>query len=307
MRTMIVGAGGVGGYLGGRMTQKGQQVTFLLRPKTAEIVKQNGLSVQSPLGDWSGPVDVVDAKSGAFDLIVLSCKAYDLENALRDIRPYVRTGTLVLPLLNGIRHIEVISAALPDADILGGVAHIGAKTEGAGRVIHLNRLATFLAGPFSDEAPIPDELAKLFIALDGETITAQIVNNAAAQMWTKLVFLAALAASTCLHRADIGTILTKPGGEEAILATLTEAQAIASTEGFDPPAADLARYRTQLTEPGSTATASMLRDLRADRPTEVEHILGDLVTRAIRHNIDTPNLVAALWHLRAYEKKRTAG
>lgn len=306
MRTMIVGAGGVGGYLGARMTQTRQQVAFLLRPKTAEIVRQDGLLLKSPLGDWSGSVQVVHGDSGPFDLIVLSCKAYDLDSALQDIRPFARSGTYILPLLNGFRHAETISASLAGAHVLGGVAHIGATTDGPGKIIHLNSLATFLAGPIKDETPMSDDLANLFAMLDGDTITAKVVPDAIAQMWTKLVFLATLAVSTCLHRADIGTILNEPGGREAILATLAEAQAIAAAEGFDPPPDDLARYRAQLTETGSTATASMLRDVRAGRPTEVEHILGDLVTRAIAHDIEAPNLVAALWNLRAYEKQRIA-
>lgn len=304
MKVLVIGAGGVGGYLGSRMIQKGQQVAFLLRPKTARVVREAGISLTSPLGDWAGPVDIADKQNGLFDLIILSCKAFDLDVAIQDIGPFVGKDTCILPLLNGVQHIERLSITFPEANVLGGVAHIGATTEGPGRIIHLNTIATFLAGPLREGEPVPTALRRLFAEIDSAAITAQIVEGAFAQMWTKLVFLATLAASTCLHDADIGTILERVEGQAEILTTLEEARKIASMEGFEPPFDSLSQYRQQLTETGSKATASMLRDMRAGRPTEVEHILGDLVSRAIRHKIETPNLVAALWHIRAYEKKR---
>ena len=306
VKILILGAGGVGGYLGARFIQKGQQVEFLLRPNTAAVVQRSGLSLRSPLGDWSGSGDIADTQSGPFDLVILSCKAFDLDAALQDVRPFIQRGTYILPLLNGVQHLDRISQALPDARLLGGVAHIGATIEGPGKIVHLNRLATFLAGPLQNGAPIPNQLSKLFAETDGDELTMQLVDNASHHMWTKLVFLATLAASTCLHDADIGTILMRPDGKQLILNLLHEAQRISASEGFDLPAGDLTRYREQLTEPGSTATASMLRDMRAARSTEVEYILGDLVGRAIRNNIETPNLVAALLHVRAYEQKRAS-
>jgi 2-dehydropantoate 2-reductase len=286
------------------MIQKGHEVTFLLRPKTASVVKRSGIALRSPLGDWSGSVDIANPQSGPFDLIVLSCKAFDLDSAMQDIRPFLDVGTYILPLLNGIQHVERLATAFPDAHILGGVAHIGATTEGPGHIVHLNKIATFLAGPLQMTGYVPEALRRLFADTNGPKIKAEIVEDASAQMWTKLVFLATLAASTCLNDADIGTILAEADGQSRILATLEEARSIASLEGFEPSSNDLTQYRRQLTETGSKATASMLRDMRAGRPTEVEHILGDLVSRAIRHKIETPNLVAALWHVRAYERKR---
>lgn len=305
MRTLIVGAGGVGGYLGARMIQKGQQVAFLLRPRTAEVVRQSGIILRSPLGDWNGPIEIAGPQSGTFDLVILSCKAFDLDVAMDDILPFLHAKTCILPLLNGIQHVERMATTFPDAQILGGVAHIGATTEGPGCIVHLNTVATFLAGPLRGGPTVSDDLQRLFAATSGAEIVTQIVYDASAHMWTKLVFLATLAASTCLHDADIGTILGKVDGRAMILDTLEEARSIAALEGFDPPSDDLNRYRAQLTETGSKATASMLRDIRAGRPTEVEHILGDLVTRAIRYKIETPNLIAALWHVRAYEKGRS--
>ncbi|MEP5762264.1 MAG: 2-dehydropantoate 2-reductase [Litoreibacter sp.] len=304
MRILIVGVGGVGGYLGARMIQKDQQVAFLLRPRTADVVRLSGIKLRSPLGNWDGLVEIAGPQSGTFDLVILSCKAFDLDAAMQDIRPFLHAGTFILPLLNGIQHVERMATTLPDAKILGGVAHIGASTEGPGYIVHLNTVATFLAGPLRGGPPVSNDIQRLFAAISGTEIVTQIVDDASAQMWTKLVFLATLAASTCLHDADVGTILASVDGRAVILGTLEEARSIAALEGFDPPSDDLDRYRTQLTEKGSKATASMLRDIRASRPTEVEHILGDLVSRAIGHKIETPNLVAALWHVRAYEKGR---
>lgn len=318
MRTLILGAGGVGGYLAARMAEVGIPPTLLLRDGTADAVERDGLHLSSPLGDWHGMVPVLrvegapharregwDEHGDASDLVILACKAPDLASALDAVRPHVRPGTAVLPFLNGTAHIEAIEAALPFACVLGGVAHIGATTQAPGRILHLNRLCTFLVGPLRNGAAVPDTVWSLFSRLKSGTLDARTVPDASDALWTKLVFLATLAAVTTLHRADVGTVLAVPGGRDMILEALEEARTVAAAEGFESPESDLAQYRTQLTEEGSTATASMLRDLRAGRPTEAEHVLGDLVVRARRHELDTPHLDAALRAMRTYEHLRT--
>lgn len=308
MRTLVLGAGGVGGYLAARMAERGRPPTLLLRGAVADVVELEGLRVRSPLGDWHGPVRVLRSgvASEPFDLIVLACKAYDLPAALDAVLPFTNNGTIVLPFLNGVRHMSMIADRLPKAHVIGGVAHIGATTDGPGCVVHFNALCTFLAGPVRGGSTLPDILNDLFAALNGPALETRTVTDASEAMWTKLVFLATLAAVTCLHRTTIGIVLAIAGGRETILATLEEARAVAAAEGFAPRPDDLARYTAQLTEADSGANASMLRDMTAGRATEAEHVLGDLCVRAERHSLSVPHLSAALRVLRAYEHERTA-
>lgn len=117
MRVLMLGAGGVGGYFGGRMVEAGSDVTFLVRPKRAEQLR-GGLRIESPHGDAVIPVITItgsDQPDRPVDVIVLSCKAYGLAGALEAIAPYVGKGTPILPLLNGLNHIEVAQQRFPEA------------------------------------------------------------------------------------------------------------------------------------------------------------------------------------------------
>lgn len=306
MRSLIVGAGGVGGYFGARLAEAGADVTFLLRSDRAQALRERGLRLTSPLGDWVGKISVVEASelSEEFDLIVLACKAYDLPGALCSIAPAVTPGTSLLPLLNGVAHLKRVSAAFPDADLWGGVAHLGVSVDGGDTVRHLNELATFLFCPLDNNLQGERLAAELQASIADVPIDARIELNIRQAMWEKLVFLGTLAGVTCLMRADIGTILrTEPGGA-TIGRLLDECAMIAEAEGFRPSDDVLAQYRRQLFDPSSTSKASMLRDIEAGRQTENDHVLGDLVRRGQAHGIATPTLQSAFAGVQCYELLR---
>ena len=123
-------------------------------------------------------------------------------------------------------------------------------------------------------------------------------------MWEKWVFLASLAASTCLMRTSVGNILAAPGGKDFLLGMLDETSAIASAEGYAPGGPFFERVKGMLTAEGSPMTASMFRDIQAGLPVEADHVIGDLVARADAAKIPVPKLRIAYTHLKAYEKQR---
>jgi 2-dehydropantoate 2-reductase len=305
MRVLVLGAGGVGGYLGARMIEAGIDASFLVRPERIAGLRESGLHLESPLGDWKGHPKFVNPAELAhdFDIIVLSCKAYDLCSALDAIEPAAGPGTTLVPLLNGVAHLEAVSQRFPQAAVWGGVAHIGVTADGPGRIRHLNRLNTFLTGGL-DERPEPEWADDIAQRLSAGPVQFEVRENIHQDMWDKLVFLATLAGMTCLMRADIGTIVATAHGEEMILKLVSECSAIAEAEGFAPRPEAMAAYCQQLTDPDSKSTASMLRDLNAGGPTEAEHILGDLRRRAETHGIDAPLLSTCLTHVQAYEISR---
>jgi 2-dehydropantoate 2-reductase len=306
MHILVLGAGGIGGYFGGRLVEAGAEVSFLVREARARRLEAEGLIVESPLGDIRKKVQV--ATNGAMlapaDLVLLSCKAYDLPTALDAIGPALRKGTAILPLLNGVAHLDAIKARFPEAQLWGGVAHISLTLTPEGVVRHLSPLNAISFGLLdgSDDARV-SELVELFAKTP---VAARARKTIMQDMWDKLVFIATLAGITCLMRASIGTILDIPVGEHLILQLFGECAAVAKAEGFAGDGEQLGRYRAQLVQAGSALTASMLRDMERGGPTEAEHVLGDLATRAARHGIAAPLIEIALTHLRAYEKRRLA-
>ena len=305
MRILIVGAGAIGGYFGGRLKQAGRDVTFLVRPRRAAQLEATGLVIRSPRGDASlGPPPVVLAaelpERPPFDLIVLSCKAYDLDDAVASFAPAVGPGSAVLPLLNGMRHLDVLDARFGPDRVLGGQCVIGATLDDSGRIIHLNDSHALTFGARGHDG---GRAATLLKVLSGAGFEARASENILLEMWEKWVFLASLAGITCLMRGSIGDIVAA-NGDRLPLELLTECRSIAETAGFAPRPPFLDRIRPMLTAAGSPLAASMLRDIERGGPTEGEHILGDLAGRA--DGAPPPLLALACAHLRTYEKRRRA-
>ena len=304
MHILVLGAGGIGGYFGGRLVQAGAAVTFLVRERRRQQLEADGLIVQSPLGGVQARVRAVLRAEDAApaDIVLLACKAYDLDAALNSIPGALMPGTVILPLLNGVAHLGVIAERFPAVDLWGGIAHIGVTLTSDGGVRHLNDLNNLIFGPRTGGA---DARANAFQSLFAHTpVDARAHDNIVQPLWDKLVFLTTLAGMTCLMRANVGTILAVDGGERLILQLLDECEQIAAAEGFCPEPRQIAQYREQLTQRGSASTASMLRDIERGGPTEAEHILGDMTMRAKRHGVSAPLLAIALTHLRAHETLR---
>ena len=196
MRTLIVGAGGIGGYFGGRMVQAGQEVTFLVRPGRAAQLAQHGLVLCSPRGDWSGPVATVQAGgiAGPYDAVILSCKAYDLVDAMADFAPAVGPATAILPLLNGMAHMDALRLRFGEATVLGGQCQIAATLEPDGTVRQLGELQAISLGEVDGSMSSRVEVLAAALAGCGGRASTTILQD----MWEKWVFLASLAGATCL-------------------------------------------------------------------------------------------------------------
>lgn len=308
MRLLVLGAGGTGGYFGGRLAQAGVDVSFLVRPARAALLRERGLRIRSPLGDADVPVQVITAdtlsEAAPFDLVLLSCKAYDLHSAMDAIAPAVDAGARVLPLLNGLRHYEALDARFGFGNVLGGLCFISATLGVDGEVLHLGRPASMTFGERDGQAP-DARLQGLAAACAQAGIDHLHAGDIAQAQWVKYSFLTALAAGTCLMRAPIGTIVAGEGGADFMAALHEECLAVAAASGQPVPAPAQTSARETLTAAGSPMKASMLRDLEAGQRVESAHIVGDMVHRATVHGIATPCLRAAWVHLQAYEAQRT--
>ncbi|WP_300449295.1 ketopantoate reductase family protein [Accumulibacter sp.] len=306
MRILVLGAGGIGGYFGARMHVAGGDVTFLVRPARAAQLRDQGLRVSSPLGNAqiSPRILTGDQLIDPFDVIFLSCKAYDLDSAITAIAPGFGEQSVILPLLNGVAHIERLSARFGPSRVLGGVALISVMLAPDGEIRHLNRLQRIIAGPLtSPSSPWLPRLAQLLAASGVDFSLSDHVEQA---MWDKLVFLSALAGATCTLRAGVGDILRTVGGEAFVTGLLADCAGAAAVNGHAVAEKQLAAFGQQLSDRSSTLMASMLRDIERGGPTEADHILGYLHDRARAAGLDTPLLRLAYSHLQAYEIRRRA-
>ena len=308
MRLLVLGAGGTGGYFGGRLAQAGIDVSFLVRPARAALLRERGLRIRSPLGDADVSAQLLTAdtlaEAAPFDLVLLSCKAYDLDSAMDAIAPAVHTGARVLPLLNGLRHYDALDARFGSDHVLGGLCFISATLGQQGEILHLGTPASMTFGERAGQAPDPRLHALADACARAGVDHAHTADIAQAQ-WIKYTFLTALAAGTCLMRAPIGTIVAGEGGADVMIALHDECLAVAAASGQPVPAVAQATARDILTAAGSPMKASMLRDLEAGQRVEAAHIVGDMVHRAGLRGIAVPRLHTAWVHLQAYERLRT--
>lgn len=307
MRILILGAGGTGGYFGGRLAQSGADVTFLVRPARAAGLARDGLRLRSPLGDADLPVATTTAAdlpalaaSRPFDLVLLSCKAYDLDSSIAAIAPAVAAGADVLPILNGLLHYARLDERFGADRVIGGLCFISATKGPRGEILHLGKPASITFGERDGTAPrarlhaFAEDCAKA-------GIEHLLSPDIAREQWIKYSFLTALAAGTCLMRAPIGRIVAGEGGEAFMTALYAECTAVAAAAGQPIPPAAQDNALATLRQHGSDLKASMLRDLEAGQRVEGLQIVGDMQHRAQAAGVAAPLLATAWCHLQAYE------
>ena len=306
MKFLVLGAGAIGGYFGGRLVESGADVTFLVRPNRRAQLERDGLRIESELGNLSRPVRTALADSVApeYDVVLLTCKAYDLSSAIEAIAPAVGPQTAVIPLLNGLAHFAGLDAHFGAARVMGGTCMIDSILGRDGVVLHGGALQRLVFGERDRRRSQRAEAVSAVLART--TIDWSLADDIEQVLWDKLVFLAALATSTCLFRANVREIMRAPGGREVMERALAANAEIAAREGHPPSAAGLEFARTRLTDPTGRWSASMLRDLESGGRTEAEHVIGWMLDLARRHGVDDTLLSLAFTHLKAYEARRDA-
>jgi len=303
MRILVVGAGALGGYFGGRLLQAGRDVTFLVRERRTAQLAKTGLVIKSKLGDAAlpnPPTVMADKLREPFDLILLSCKAYDLAAAADSFAPAVGARTAILPVLNGMAHLDYLSGRFGTGTALGGQCLISATLDAEGHVLHLND--THLLS-FGEQDGSPSARVQAIAAtFSGANFESRLSTAILQEMWEKWAFIAAAASICSLMRAPFGDI-TAAGASDYSTRMFGECCAIAAASGFVVSDASVNRSRAMFAAPGSPIAASMLRDIEHGARIEGDHIVGDLLRRG-KEPSGFPLLQIACAHLRTYEARR---
>lgn len=306
MKILILGAGAIGGYVGGRLHQSGADVTFLVRPNRREAIERDGLVIKSTKGDITQKVKTVlsGGEGGPYDVVLLTCKAYDLASAMDAIAPAVGAGTTIVPLLNGLSHLDALDARFGAAKVVGGLARVGVAMNDKGWILHTSPFAAISFGERDGKAARP-VLVELDAAIKKSGVDGGLNANIVQDLWDKWIMLCTLAATCCLMRGSSGDILEAAEGQAIVLETVDECRKVAAAAGHDPGEKGIATVRSFLTVKGSKFAASMLHDLEKGNMVEADHIVGDMIARAKKAGIATPNLRLAYAHLQVYMAKRS--
>jgi 2-dehydropantoate 2-reductase len=308
MRFLIIGAGALGGYYGGMLERGGADVTFLVRPHRAARRAERGLVIKTPDGELTAPVKTVQAGAlgGPYHVVFLSCKAYDLDSAIEDFAPALAADGAVLPVLNGINHIAILSNRLGTGRVLGGAVIFLVTVTPEGEIVvsgHGTGQTAF--GELSGKRSPRCKAIQTALAAGG--VTSTISDNIVREMWAKFGGMGASSTIAVVTRSRAGAVAAAPAGAAFSAAAFNECARVTTAEGY-PPSPEIRDIVLGMWgKQGSDYGPSMLHDMENGRPTEGEHIIGDLVRRADRLNIDVPILRAALCNIQIYEARRASG
>lgn len=304
-RILVLGAGGVGGYFGARLTEGGADTTFLLRGKRREQVAANGITIRSDFfDDASVQVKTVahEEIDRPFDLIILTCKAYQLDAAMDAIAPAVGDDTAILPLLNGMKQIDILQDRFGADKVLGGTTYIGARVDAeTGDIVHFGDFHRIAYGEIDGRRS--DRVAAFAALNDAVKFDIDLQDDIQQTMWDKFAMLCAMSSVNTLARATVGEILDTPSGHEFLTAALAECRDTAAALGHTVSPGTIATYERMFSTQGSKFASSMLRDVQAGNPTEGDHIIGDMVNRAQAKGLHTPILLAARAGLAVHESR----
>ncbi|MEB5705545.1 ketopantoate reductase family protein [Pantoea anthophila] len=304
MRILMAGAGATGGYFGARLAQAGQDVTFLVRERRFQQLQTNGLVLQTPQGTEKLEPQLIQARSLSdhYDLIIITVKSFALEQLMEDIAPAVGPDTLIMPILNGMRHIATLQQRFGDDKVIGGLCKINATLGDSGEVIQMTPLHQLYYGALDGNNDA--RLQRVDAALRTSQVDNRFSDNIMDELWEKWLLLSTLGAVCCLARGDTQQILTTRGGEALLQGIFSEILAVISAEGYQPRPAVTARIFELLNNPETPMTSSMYRDLTQGFDFEADQVIGDLLLRAKRKGLMTPLLNAVDVNLQVYLQQR---
>ena len=287
MRIAVYGAGGVGGYFGGRLAQAGADVHFIARGAHLQALREQGLRVRSVTGDFEVRAPATDdpAEVGSCDFVLFCVKTFDTDAAAARLGPLVSEDTAVVSLQNGVENEETLARAVGDDHVMGGAAFIFAEIAEPGVIRHTGGPASITFGEFDGRAS--ERAQRLLACCEQAGFAAELSQSIKTVLWAKLAFICAQAGMTAAVRLPIGEIRTAAAAWAAFSRLVTEVCAVAEAEGHPvPPAARERALALAQALPGSFS--SLHDDLMAGRRMELDALHGFVIRRAAQHHLAVP-------------------
>lgn len=303
MKILIVGAGAIGGYFGGRLLEKGEDVTFLVRDRRKEELESTGLNIKSVNGDCRLTPKLItkNSKAQEYDVVLLSTKSYQLAGAIEDVRPFVGENTMVLPLLNGIAHVDQLTEAFGEQPVIGGLCYIEATLDETGTIVQASPLNQLVYGERSGKET--DRIRSLKKAFDGTKAEFILSDNIDQEMWHKYLFITTMSGITTLFEEPIGPIRELASGQRTIAALLKELEEVMVKFGAPVEQGISYKLLDKLNSLGEGMKSSMQRDAEKSQPIEVDHLQGYLLEKAQELGVPVPVLETVYTKLKLYEEK----
>lgn len=302
MRILVLGAGAIGGYYGGRLVEKGEDVTFLVREKRKAHLEKNGLQIQSVFGDFSFQPKLITANEEVApnDLVMVSTKAYHLEAAIEDLKPFVGENTIILPLLNGVAHFDRLREAFGEEKVIGGLCFIETTLAEDGNVAHTSQIDRLVYGAF--EKQDTERICQIEQLFQGTKAKFTLSDHIEKEIWQKYLFITTLSGVTSLMRAPIGPIRESDGGEVFIKQLFEEVETIMRKHNA-PLDSDIVEKQLKMIRLANyDMKSSMQRDMEKSGSIEGKHLQGYLLDLAKAYGLDVPYLQTIYQNLMVYEK-----
>lgn len=302
MRILVLGAGGVGGFFGGRLVEKGEEVTFLVRSKRKKQLEERGLVIRSVNGDFSFQPKLItkEDQTAPFDVILFSTKAYHLNEAIQDLKPFVGESTVIIPLLNGIAHVSLLQKEFGEEKVIGGLCFIETTLNDQGEIVQTSAANRLMFGEMkSQDSERIKHIAKAFAGTKSSFVLSE---NITQDMWHKYLFITVMSGVTTLMRAPIGPIRESEGGNDFIRNLFEECVQIMRYIGA-PVKDDITEEHMKTIDKISyDMKSSMQRDMEKGSSIEGKHLQGYLLNVAEQFSIEAPLLGVVYQNLKVYEE-----
>jgi len=289
MRIAVFGAGGVGGFFGGRLAHAGEDVTFIARGEHLRAIKAGGLKVESPSGDFVVfPAKATDdvTEVGEVDLVILGVKAWQVPEAAHAMKPLAGSRTTVLPLQNGVDAVSQLVAELGSDRVIGGLCRIVSFVVGPGHIRHAGFTPSIIIGELDNRRTArTDTIEQVFKNAGLEISVAADIQVA---LWTKFLFIASFSGVGAMANAPAGVVRSDPKWRSYLLNAMEEIYALAHARGIKLPANSVDTVMASVDGLPEDATSSMQRDVAAGKPSELESQNGAVVRMAREAGIDVP-------------------
>lgn len=302
MRILVLGAGGVGGFFGGRLVEKGEDVTFLVRSKRKQQLEEKGLVIRSVNGDFSFQPKLItkEDRTSPFDVILFSTKAYHLNEGIQDLKPFVGENTVIIPLLNGIAHVSRLQKEFGEEKVIGGLCFIETTLNDRGEIVQTSAANRLVFGEInSKDSERIKRISKVFAGTKSSFVLSE---NITQDMWHKYLFITVMSGVTTLMRAPIGPICESEGGRDFIRNVFEESVQIMRALGAPVKANIVEEHMKTIDKISYDMKSSMQRDMEKGSLIEGEHLQGYLLDLAEEFSIEAPLLGVVYQNLNVYEK-----